>query len=85
MWTLFLTIYCTNPGPGPCPAHTEAAAQAWNLTAPQTQAQCEELRALILGQQPAPGLPRGFVLDAVCLSDRSGALSAPTGLRLAKG
>lgn len=83
-FVLWLTIYCTNPGPGPCPARTELAVQPHYITR-ATQAQCEELRDLILSQQPAPGKPRGFVLDAFCLPfglAKPMSLIAPTGLRL---
>lgn len=83
MWTLFLTIYCVELASGPCPPHTEIAEPAWNITTPQTYAQCEEHRALILWQQPLPDNPRGFVLDAVCLADGA-PTAAPTNVRLRK-
>ncbi len=81
-WVLWLSIYCV-PVPLACPAHSVIAVQPWYITSPMTQAQCEEFRALVLGQQPEAGQPRGFVLDAWCIS--AGSPATPSNLRLLRG
>ncbi len=64
-WLLWLTVYCTHPGPDACPASYPVRWERYTFNT--TRAQCEEARTRALAQGPEPGLPRGFLLDAVCV------------------